>query len=202
MIKINLLPFRAARKRENIRRQISIYGLIVIFTVLLIGYYSVIMIGRVSDLKDNEKKIQVELAGFEKELNEIKKLESKIKEIKVKLDVIKKLEKGKTGPVLLLADVADSVPKDKLWLTSYTENKGDLSLSGTAMDNETIALFMNNLEQTEQINTVDLESAKLRDIANYGIKVSDFVLKCSTIASEQKQIVSTTKSKSTTKKSK
>jgi type IV pilus assembly protein PilN len=182
MIRINLLPFRAARKRENIRRQISVYIGAVIITLLAIGFFSLKYINKASELKNREENLKKEIVSYQKELNEIKALEKKIKEVNVKLGIIKDLEKGKTGPVLLLADVADSVPKGKLWLTSYGESKGSLSLRGTAMDNETVALFMSNLENTEQINTVDLESATLRDLAQYGIKVSDFVLKCTTIS--------------------
>ena len=79
------------------------------------------MYSRLSDLKAEEKKIDKELAGYKKELDEIKKLEKKIKEVKTKLTVIKTLEKGKTGPVMLLSDVADAVPRDKLWLSSKTK---------------------------------------------------------------------------------
>ena len=104
------------------------------------------------------------------------------------LDVIQELEKGKTGPVLLLADVADAVPRDMLWLTSYQESRGTLTLTGTAMDNETVALFMNNLERGGQISTVDLESATLRDIPQYGLKVSDFVLQCTLGSDEESSI--------------
>ena len=182
MIRINLLPFRAARKRENIRRQISVYIGAVIITLLGIGFFSIQKISQASGLKNTEESLKKEIISYQKELDEIKALEKKIKEVNVKLGVIKELEKGKTGPVLLLADVAKSVPPGKLWLTSYAESKGSLSLRGTAMDNETVALFMSNLEKTEQINTVDLESATQRDIAQYGIKVSVFALKCTTIA--------------------
>jgi type IV pilus assembly protein PilN len=182
MIRINLLPFRAARKRENIRRQISVYIGAVILTLLVIGFLSIQKISQASGLKNQEESLKKEIISYQKELDEIKALEKKIKEVNVKLGVIKELEKGKTGPVLLLADVANSVPKGKLWLTSYAESRGSLSLKGTAMDNETIAVFMSKLEETTQINTVDLESATQRDIAQYGIKVSDFSLKCTTIA--------------------
>jgi len=182
MIRINLLPFRAARKRENIRRQISVYIGIVTITLLAVIYFSFQKISQASNLKKTEENLKVDIVTYQRELDEIKALEKKIKEVNIKLDVIKELEKGKTGPVLLLADVANSVPKGKLWLTSYAENKGSLSLKGTAMDNETVALFMNNLENTDQIKTVDLESATLRDIAQYSLKVSDFSLKCTTIA--------------------
>jgi len=182
MIRINLLPFRAARKREDIRRQISVYIGAVIIALLVIGFLSIQKISQASGLKNQEESLKKEIISYQKELDEIKALEKKIKEVNVKLSVIKELEKGKTGPVLLLADVAKSVPPGKLWLTSYAESKGSLSLKGTAMDNETVALFMSKLEETTQINTVDLESATQRDIAQYGIKVSDFSLKCTTIA--------------------
>ncbi len=182
MIRINLLPFRAARKRENIRQQISVYIGTVILALLVIGFLSIQKIGQASDKKAEEESLKSEIVSYQKEIEELKAVEKKTKEVKIKLDVIKELEKGKTGPVLLLADVADSVPKGKLWLRSYSEKKGSLSLTGTAMDNETVALFMSNLEKTQQITTVDLESAEQRDIPQYNIKVSDFVLKCGTLA--------------------
>lgn len=182
MIKINLLPFRAARKRENIRRQITIYILVVVFTISVIGYKFIQLSSQVSNLKEEEEKIRAELASYDKELNEIKSLEKKIQQVRTKLDVIKTLETGKTGPVLLLSDISDAVPKDKLWLTSLSESGGSLTLTGTAMDNETVALFMDNLESAERVTTVDLQSATLRDIPAYNLKVSDFVLKCQTYA--------------------
>ncbi|MFC1532360.1 PilN domain-containing protein [Thermodesulfobacteriota bacterium] len=182
MIKINLLPFRAARKRENIRRQITIYALVVVLSVSVIGYYFIMLTSKVSDLKEEEKKVTAELATFKKELDEIKLLDNKIKEIRTKLNVIKELEKGKTGPILLLSEIADAVPKDKLWLKSLKESKGSLSLTGTAMDNETVSLFMENLKKKEHITTVDLQSAVLREIQQYRLKVSDFAITCTTYA--------------------
>ena len=198
MIRINLLPFRAARKRENIRQQISVYIGTVILALLVIGFLSIQKIGQASDKKAEEESLKSEIVSYQKEIEELKAVEKKTKEVKIKLDVIKELEKGKTGPVLLLADVADSVPKGKLWLRSYSEKKGSLSLTGTAMDNETVALFMSNLEKTQQITTVDLESAEQRDIPQYNIKVSDFVLKCSTVA----EVKATAKKGTTAKKTK
>jgi len=195
MIRINLLPFRAARKRENIRRQISIYALVVVFVLLVFGYYTIHLKGTVSDLMAKEEQANTELASYKKVLDEIDGLEKRIKEIKTKLDVIKELEKGKTGPVLLLADIADSVPENKLWLNSYAESGGSLTLTGTAMDNETVALFMNNLENTERINSVDLQSATLRDLQEYNLKVSDFVLICETYAHKEKKTADTKKTK-------
>jgi type IV pilus assembly protein PilN len=181
MIRINLLPFRAARKRENIRRQVSISGLMFLLFLLLLGGWFISLSSNVSGLRSKETSKKAELEGYKKELEEIKKLEAAIKEIKTKLDVINNLKKGKTGPVLLLSAIADAVPKEKLWLTSLKEGSGKLTLTGVAMDNETVALFMNNLEAAKEVITaVDLGNAKQKEINK--LKVAEFTLECKTYA--------------------
>lgn len=41
MIRINLLPYRAAQKKENVRRQISIFVLAVIMVAGILLYYNI-----------------------------------------------------------------------------------------------------------------------------------------------------------------
>ena len=182
MIRINLLPFRAARKKENIRRQITIYALVVVLLFTIMVYYSVQLHSTLSNLKDKQRSVQAELNTYQQTVKKINELEKKIKEIQAKLKVIRQLEKNKTGPVHLLEEIARAVPKDKLWLNSFKESKGSLNLTGTAMDNETVALFMTNLEKSEYITKVNLQSTKLRNIPNYKLRVSDFILDCKTYA--------------------
>ena len=182
MIRINLLPFRAARKKENIRRQLTIFTLAVVFALVVMAYYFMKLSTTLSDRKKEEQQIKVELAGYKKTIERINNLEKKIAEIRKKLDVIKDLEKKKIGPVLLLDQIAVAVPKEKLWLTSFVEKKGKLTLNGTAMDNETVAVFMTNLENAELIMAVDLKSTRLRSLPKYKLSVSDFSLECTTYA--------------------
>lgn len=181
MIKINLLPFRAARKRENIKRQLIIFVSTIIICGLAVVYLYLDLSGELSGLKKKETELNQELATYKRTLAKIKTLEKKVKEINAKLDVIKKLERGKTGPVFLLDEIAMAVPKDKLWLNSLSEKRKTLSLNGTAMDNETVALFMNNLKASDHIGEVDLINVQLRDLPSYKLKVSDFNLSCQII---------------------
>jgi type IV pilus assembly protein PilN len=186
MIRINLLPFRAARKKENIRRQLMVYGLSVVLIFCIMGYTFFYLSSTLSSLKEDQKRIQDELKGYEQTIKRIGELEKKIKEIRAKLEVIRELENNKTGPVHLLDEISMAVPRDKLWLNSMKESKGSLTLTGTAMDNETIALFMTNLEKSEYISGVDLQSAKLRNIPEYKLNVADFVLEAKTYAFKEK----------------
>ena len=182
MIRINLLPFRAARKKENVKRQIFIYAGTLVVILLAMLYEFINLTSAVGSLRNEKKGLQAELKTYEATVKKIDGLNKKIKAIRDKLDVIKELESNKTGPVRLLDEIAMAVPKDKLWLNNFSESKGKLTLSGTAMDNETVALFMTNLEKTKSVTSVDLKSTKLRRIPRYGVDVSDFVLDCTTYA--------------------
>ncbi len=187
MIRINLLPFRAAKKRENIKRQISVFALVVILVLAGIAYVFLQLNGELNDLKDQNEQLKQEKVKYDKDLKRIAELERKIKEVEAKIKVIKTLEEKKKGPVQLLDEIATAVPKDKLWLTSLSETGGVLKITGTAMDNETVALFMTNLEKAERITTVELVSTKLTHLPQYRLNVADFVLECKTYDFEQKQ---------------
>jgi type IV pilus assembly protein PilN len=180
MIRINLLPFRAARKRENIKRQITVYCLSVALLLVAMIYTFIYLNSSLADAKQEQKSINNDLKKYEETIKIIDELDKKIRLIEDKLEVIKKLEKGKTGPVRLLDEIAMAVPKNKLWLDSLTESRGNLALKGTARDNETVADFMVNLDKTISINAVDLQS--IQAVIQEGRSLSKFTLNCETYA--------------------
>jgi type IV pilus assembly protein PilN len=193
MIKINLLPFRAARRKENIRRQITVYVLSVVLVFLVAGYLFLNLTSTLSALANEKVAQKKELDKYADTIKKIKAIEKKVAEIEEKLSVIKELEKNKTGPVRLLDEIAMAIPKDRLWLQSIQEKKGTLSLVGTAMDNDTVALFMTNLEKSPQITSVDLKSTKLQNLKAYKLNVSIFSLTCKTYSFKEKKKTTTKK---------
>jgi type IV pilus assembly protein PilN len=178
MIRINLLAFRAARKRESVRKQFSIYFLTVIFLLVLMPLIYLMLNNNLSTLKQEEKQLRGELASYDKVTREIARIKSKTAEIEKRLNIIKELEKQRSGPVKLLEEVALSVPADRLWLRSIVESGGVLNLEGNAMDNDTVALFMTNLEKTGLIQSVDLKSTKVQNFPTYKIDAANFALTC------------------------
>jgi type IV pilus assembly protein PilN len=178
MIRINLLPFRAARKRENIKRQLTFFGLSLLLTFVVIAYLFLQVGSTLGGLKKDKKTVEAELATYEKTIKEINRLEKQIKDLKQKLKVIRDLEAGKTGPVRLLDEVALAVPKDRLWLDSFNEKGGTLTLRGNARDNDTVAEFMVNLERSSLIQSVDLKRTSLKTLQ--GQSLSNFTLTCKT----------------------
>jgi type IV pilus assembly protein PilN len=184
MIKINLLPFRAARKRENVRRQVSIYLLCMLFLFCLMGYLHVSSNWELDRLKAKQDSLQKELKSYAAITREIAKIKKDTQTLNTKLGVIEGLEKQRVGPVLLLAEIARAVPLDRLWLNSVLETSGRLTLQGTAMDNHTVALFMTKLEDAPHITAVDLDRTTLKFFPEYKRRASNFVLTCKTAYAE------------------
>jgi cell division protein FtsB len=87
MIRINLLPFRTARKKENVRQQISVFILALIFLTLGMSYLATVLDRKIHDVDSRIKTAT-------QQLNELTVLTKEIAEIKQKLGVIKKKNCG------------------------------------------------------------------------------------------------------------
>ena len=74
MIRINLLPFRAARKKENIRRQISVFFLSVFLMLAVLIYYNIHLGGRIKTLKKSVAVTGNELKKYQKITQQIENL--------------------------------------------------------------------------------------------------------------------------------
>lgn len=180
MIKINLLPFRKARKRENVRRQVSVFFLLLVFLFSLMFYLHFDLNAQLEKLETQKNSLQNELKAYARISREIAALKSATQTLKAKLEVIKNLERQRVGPVQLLAEVARAAPLDRLWLESLSESLGVLVLQGTAMDNDTVALFMTQLEKARQIRSVDLDKTTLKFFPEQKLRAAGFVLTCRT----------------------
>src|SRR6185369_6802819 len=145
MIKINLLPVRAAKKKETAKQQLSIFLLTVIAVLLIaLGIYS-ITLAKISAAKDEISKSEQEIKRLKEKIGEIDNIKKFQAEVKKKLDILNQLRTNKTGPATRLAKLSDAVP-EKLWLTKYAESGEKVSLAGVAFNEEIIAAFMRNLQ--------------------------------------------------------
>ena len=87
-----------------------------------------------------------------------------------KLDSIKKLQAGSQVTVRVLDEVASRTPTSRMWLTSLQQSAGRLQLQGIALDNETIAQYMQQLEASEYFEKTELTSSAQTDVAKQKLK--------------------------------
>lgn len=160
MIRINLLPFRAARKSENIRHQVSMFLLCMTFLFLVMAYLQISLSAKVSDLKQDVDKAGAELKKYKKQAAEVDKIKKKLDGLKKRTDVVRELDKNRKAPVLLLDALTQIIIPNRMWLTSLREDGSKVVISGVALDNKTTADFMVRLETSQLFSSVNLGSVK------------------------------------------
>ena len=77
------------------------------------------------------------------------------REVQTKLRIIQDLNRKRVGPSRVLDDLSAATP-DNLWLIDFGENNGQATFTGLALDNETIARFMRQLQDSPYFYGVDL----------------------------------------------
>ncbi|MFP2960130.1 PilN domain-containing protein [Myxococcus sp. 1LA] len=144
MIRINLLPVRAVKKREMGRQ------VLVLFAVVLIGagvanyfWYA----NRESELATHQQGVaaaKAKIAELEKIIGEVKNINTRKAEVEKKLAVLDSLRKGRNGPVRMMDALASATPK-KVWVKSFAESKNAVSIDGSAVSHDEVAEFMRGL---------------------------------------------------------
>jgi Tfp pilus assembly protein PilN len=164
MIKVNLLRDQAgrARKPTYVKPTVSRTGLILAAIFLLAaggmgGWYFYIS-NQVKTFTEKRDKLRIEEARMQALKKEIVKFEQMKQLRQSRIDVIEKLKEAQTGPVLLLNQVLQSIPRDGvLWLTSLIQKDDRIKIVGFAQNTEAIPDFMSNLTASGIFQSVDLE---------------------------------------------
>lgn len=174
MIRINLLPIRAAKKKETALQQIIILaGSVILVLVVVLSFWAV-KLGQIAGVEKDIKADEARLNELKTKIGKLDQINKLKEEVKKKLDVLALLRKNKTGPATRLATLSDVTP-DQLWLEKYREAADQISISGLALNEELIAQFIRALEDSPEYEQVDLMVSEQKDVS--GTKLKRFDLK-------------------------
>jgi type IV pilus assembly protein PilN len=160
MIRINLLPVREARRREDLRQYGMQFVLVLLVTIAGIGFAH----SRVSD--------KIDIRQFKPQLDQVAAFRKKKASLEKKIDVIDGLDRARSGPVRVMDELATHTP-ERLWLNGLATKGRRLELTGESLDNELVAVFLRALGESPHFGKVDLESTEL-GTANDGLKLVKF----------------------------
>lgn len=177
MIKTNLLPYRAARKKENIRRQLSVFILFFIFIALALTFYHFHLSTRLHALEDVLDAKKKELKTYESKAQEVDKIKAQLDVLEKKLGVMEKLEQDRMDAVNLMKALVDLSIRGRMWINSVKDQGAGISIDGIAVDNKTVAVFMAEVEKSEFFNKATLKDVVLVEEA--GLQLKKFSLVCS-----------------------
>jgi type IV pilus assembly protein PilN len=155
MIRINLLSQKEAQLAAGRRRQVSIALLSATLALLVMVVPYVLQGLEMSRLQTEIDDLSAEVAKLNQQAREVRDLERRRAELKAKLEVIDQLKAKRVGPARMLADLSGATP-EKLWLIDFTDVGSVATVTGMALDNQTIATFMRQLQDSKYFYEVDL----------------------------------------------
>ena len=177
MIRINLLPFRLARKKENIRRQISIFFLLLLFSLVLMFWYAQTMDKEILSVKQKTEQVNQQILKYKEKADRVAQIKKDLKALEDKLDIVSALKKQKDEQFILFDQMTDLIIPGRMWLESFKIDGANVTVKGIAFDNPTIAEFMEKLEKSPLFSKVDLKTAKMKKFKD-DVMLKSFELLC------------------------
>lgn len=171
MIRINLI--RGKRKKRKDLDFNILY--LVVPAVVLAGLFLFhrMETNRVRTIQANIAKANSEIERLKKEIGEVEKFKARKAELQQKVDIISNLQTGRTLPVKQLEAVSAAIP-EKCWIDKLDMKSDQITLSGIALNNHTVANFMTALGQSGRFKNVVLGTAEQTTVM--GVKLMKFNL--------------------------
>ena len=144
MIRINLLPVRAVKKREAGRQVLVLFAAILI--AAMVGNYMWMDSRDKERIRNQERITQLNnrIKDLEKVIGEVNNINKRKKEVEDKLKILDDLRKGRSGPVRMMDALATATPK-KVWLGDFNEDGGKVTVQGYALSHDDVAEMMRSL---------------------------------------------------------
>lgn len=160
MIRINLLPHREAKRKQNkaaFFRLLALAGVFAAVIAFLIWGYIGHMI---SDQDDRNNLIKNEIKHLDEQIAEIATLKDEIAALKARQQAVEDLQSDRNQPVYLFDELVRQVPEG-VFLKSFTQTGQKVVLTGSAQSNERVSDLLRNLSDT---NSAWMEKPELVEI--------------------------------------
>jgi type IV pilus assembly protein PilN len=174
MIRINLLPIRQIKKKQRLQQEVAGFGILVSVLAIFLIFFSMSLTRKVDALQQDIKVLDGTKKKYNQIIAEIKQLEKAQDLLEKKITIIRELKRNTQINVRVLDELASVTPSERLWLNSLQHSGARLVLSGVALDNSTIAQFMERLTRSAYFTDADLASSTSTVIG--GNKLQSFSL--------------------------
>jgi type IV pilus assembly protein PilN len=193
MIRINLLPFRTERKKENVRRQVSLFLLSLALVLIVLVYYNFSLSSRIAGLNKEIDTTEAELKRYNKINEEIARIKKNLEILRKKMAVIEQLESDRHAPVILLDMMTQTLVAKRMWFTKLEVQEKTVNINGIALDNKTVADFMIRLQNSGLFSNVNLKTLKRQEVQKTNLK--SFQIICTKVAPQQQKVEKKSKRK-------
>ena len=145
MARINLLPWRAERRKLRQKEFLTMVGFAVIaaiaITFLISSYYG----SQITGQNERNDYLRDQIKQVDKQIKEIKSLDEKKSRLLARKAVIEQLQANRSKMVHLFDSLVRTIP-DGVVLTSVKQTGDKLTLQGRSQSNARVSTYMRSLE--------------------------------------------------------
>ena len=155
MARINLLPWRAERRKLRQKDFLGMLGLAVaagvLASFLVVSWYN----SRIGNQNARNEYLKGEIAKVDVQIKEIEELDKKKAKLLARKEVIEQLQANRSQMVHLFDSLVRTIP-DGVSLTSIKQEGDILTLGGRSQSNARVSTYMRNLESSGWMTNPDL----------------------------------------------
>jgi type IV pilus assembly protein PilN len=152
---INLLPWRAKRRKQREREFYALLGFAAILGVLLVLAGVIFYNGRIEYQEERNRFIQREIDKLDDQIKEIERLEERRRQLIARKEVIERLQADRTRMVHLFDELVRTIPEG-VRLTAIKQSGTQLTLEGVAQSHARVSMYMRRLDASDWLTRPDL----------------------------------------------
>ncbi len=165
MARINLLPWREQRRKEQQRRFLSMLGLTAVLGLaVLVGAHLYI-----SGLIDNQNmrlnRLRQEIRVVDRQIREIRDLDKAKRALMDRMEIVQQLQRSRPEIVHIFDELVTTLP-DGAYLTEVIQQGNTLKISGKAESDARVSNYMRNLERSPWLKNPKLSVIQSRAKSN------------------------------------
>ena len=145
MARINLLPWRAERRKQRQKDTMLLLALsalgAIVLSFMIIWYHN----AQIEGQNERNDFLKANIAEVDKKIEEIDELDRKKSQLLARKEVIEELQANRSQMVHLFDSLVRTIP-DGVVLTSIKQDNEILTLEGRSQSNARVSTYMRNLE--------------------------------------------------------
>jgi len=175
-MRINLLPWREARRKAQRQHLGVLGGMVAVLGLLVVGAVHLSIAQYISAQSERNEYLKRENLRLDKEIEEIKKLKTEIAALLARKQIIERLQTDRAQAVYLLQELVQQVP-DGVYLRSIKQSGLKINLLGYSQSNARVSTLMRNFAASPYLENPELVEIRATNVANK--RVSDFSMNVS-----------------------
>jgi type IV pilus assembly protein PilN len=155
MAHVNLLPWRAERRKQREREFYMQLAAAFVIAVLVLLLWIFWMNQRIDNQNDRNAYLQTEIKQLDVRIAKIKDLEKVREHLLARKKIIEQLQADRSQMVHLFDELVKTIPTSAR-LTALKQSGQSMTLDGVAQSNASVAEYMRNIESSPWMGHADL----------------------------------------------